>query len=93
MQRQGGYEGIGKLAGRASINFALIYFSLFYFRGLIQFTQHRVAFAWQGYLLAVLLFVVAVLQTFAFQKYMYVCYQTGMRMVSGLTAAAYRKVS
>ena len=75
------------------VNFALIYFFLFYFRGLIQFTQQRVAFAWQGYLLAVLLFVVAVLQTFAFQKYMYVCFQTGMRMVSGLTAAVYRKVS
>uniref|UniRef100_H2YLX7 ABC-type glutathione-S-conjugate transporter n=1 Tax=Ciona savignyi TaxID=51511 RepID=H2YLX7_CIOSA len=57
---------------------------------LILFTSNN-APVWQGYMLAVLLFVTAILQSIVLQQYFHVCFTVGMRMRSAVVGAVYRK--
>ncbi|XP_076819731.1 multidrug resistance-associated protein 1-like isoform X1 [Clavelina lepadiformis] len=57
---------------------------------IIAFTSST-APVWQGYGLAVLFFLTAILQTTAFQNYFHVCYTIGMRMRSAVVSAVYKK--
>ncbi|XP_076819730.1 multidrug resistance-associated protein 1-like isoform X2 [Clavelina lepadiformis] len=49
------------------------------------------ALVWQGYLLAVLMFVVAIFQSIILQQYFHVCIIIGMRLRSAVISAVYRK--
>ncbi|CAK8671759.1 unnamed protein product [Clavelina lepadiformis] len=58
--------------------------------GMITFTKSDNP-VWQGYVLAVLLFVSAIVQSIILQQYFHVCFTVGMRLRSGVIAAVYRK--
>lgn len=63
-----------------------------FFRLMISFTQDKSSYIWEGYLYAVLLFVVAVLQSLFLQQYFQLCFVLGMKVRTALMAAVYKKV-
>uniref|UniRef100_A0A3B4HAQ7 ABC transmembrane type-1 domain-containing protein n=1 Tax=Pundamilia nyererei TaxID=303518 RepID=A0A3B4HAQ7_9CICH len=58
---------------------------------MISFTQDKSRYAWEGYLYAVLLMVVALLQSLTLQQYFQRCFVLGMRVRTALMAAVYKK--
>uniref|UniRef100_A0A671T8K5 ATP-binding cassette, sub-family C (CFTR/MRP), member 2 n=1 Tax=Sinocyclocheilus anshuiensis TaxID=1608454 RepID=A0A671T8K5_9TELE len=60
-------------------------------RLMISFTQDKSSHAWTGYLYAVLLLVVAFLQSVILQQYFQRCFILGMKVRTALMAAVYKK--
>ncbi|XP_063347090.1 ATP-binding cassette sub-family C member 2-like isoform X2 [Pelmatolapia mariae] len=58
---------------------------------MISFTQDKSRHAWEGYLYAVLLMVVALLQSLTLQQYFQRCHVLGMKVRTALMAAVYKK--
>ncbi|XP_030603605.1 canalicular multispecific organic anion transporter 1-like [Archocentrus centrarchus] len=58
---------------------------------MISFTQDESRYAWEGYLYAVLLLVVALLQSLSLQQYFQRCFVLGMKVRTALMAAVYKK--
>uniref|UniRef100_A0A9J8BEI1 ATP-binding cassette, sub-family C (CFTR/MRP), member 2 n=1 Tax=Cyprinus carpio carpio TaxID=630221 RepID=A0A9J8BEI1_CYPCA len=58
---------------------------------MISFTQDTTSHAWTGYLYAVLLLVVAFLQSVFLQQYFQRCFILGMKVRTALMAAVYKK--
>ncbi|XP_023182733.1 canalicular multispecific organic anion transporter 1-like isoform X1 [Xiphophorus maculatus] len=58
---------------------------------MISFTQDKSSYAWEGYLYAVLLLVVALLQSLFLQQYFQRCFVLGMKVRTALMAAVYKK--
>ncbi|XP_035982687.1 canalicular multispecific organic anion transporter 1 [Fundulus heteroclitus] len=58
---------------------------------MISFTQDKSSYAWVGYLYAVLLLVVALLQSLLLQQYVQRCFVLGMKVRAALMAAVYKK--
>lgn len=61
-------------------------------RLLIAFVSDAEAFAWEGYLYSVLLFLTAILQSLCLQQYFNLCFQLGTNVRASLIAAIYKKV-
>jgi len=61
-------------------------------RLLITFVSDAEAFAWQGYLYSILLFLTAMLQSLCLQQYFNLCFQLGTNVRASLIAAIYKKV-
>lgn len=59
---------------------------------MISFTQDKSSYAWEGYLYAVLLLVVAILQSLFLQQYFQRCFVLGMKVRTAIMAAVYKKV-
>lgn len=59
---------------------------------MISFTEDKSSFSWEGYLYAVLLFVVALLQSLFLQQYFQRCFVIGMKVRTAIMAAVYKKV-
>uniref|UniRef100_A0A669PVU5 ABC-type glutathione-S-conjugate transporter n=1 Tax=Phasianus colchicus TaxID=9054 RepID=A0A669PVU5_PHACC len=60
-------------------------------RLLIAFVSDAEAFAWQGYLYSILLFLAAILQSLCLQQYFNLCFQLGTNVRASLIAAIYKK--
>uniref|UniRef100_A0A7N8XKB9 ATP-binding cassette, sub-family C (CFTR/MRP), member 2 n=1 Tax=Mastacembelus armatus TaxID=205130 RepID=A0A7N8XKB9_9TELE len=60
-------------------------------RMMISFTQDTSSYAWEGYLYAVLLLVVAILQSLFLQQYFQRCFVLGMKVRTAIMAAVYKK--
>ncbi|XP_042718857.1 ATP-binding cassette sub-family C member 2 [Lagopus leucura] len=58
---------------------------------LIAFVSDAEAFAWEGYLYSVLLFLTATLQSLCLQQYFNLCFQLGTNVRASLIAAIYKK--
>ncbi|XP_015722690.1 canalicular multispecific organic anion transporter 1 isoform X2 [Coturnix japonica] len=58
---------------------------------LIAFVSDAEAFAWQGYLYSILLFLTAMLQSLCLQQYFNLCFQLGTNVRASLIAAIYKK--
>ncbi|XP_039402379.1 canalicular multispecific organic anion transporter 1 isoform X3 [Mauremys reevesii] len=58
---------------------------------LISFVADPTAYAWQGYLYALLLFVTALVQSICLQQYFQLCFLLGMSLRTALMAAVYKK--
>uniref|UniRef100_A0A8C3HDZ5 MRP2 protein n=1 Tax=Chrysemys picta bellii TaxID=8478 RepID=A0A8C3HDZ5_CHRPI len=58
---------------------------------LISFVADPTAYAWQGYLYALLLFVTALVQSICLQQYFQLCFLLGMTLRTALMAAVYKK--
>ncbi|CAL8300312.1 unnamed protein product [Merluccius merluccius] len=58
---------------------------------LITFTQDRSAYAWKGYMYAVLLVLVAIFQSLFLQQYFQRCFVLGMKVRVAIMAAVYKK--
>ncbi|XP_066179868.1 ATP-binding cassette sub-family C member 2 isoform X2 [Sylvia atricapilla] len=58
---------------------------------LIAFVSDEDAFAWQGYLYAILLFLTAVIQSLCLQQHFSLCFQLGINVRASLIAAIYKK--
>uniref|UniRef100_A0A3Q2YDD4 ATP binding cassette subfamily C member 2 n=1 Tax=Hippocampus comes TaxID=109280 RepID=A0A3Q2YDD4_HIPCM len=58
---------------------------------MITFTQDKSSYAWEGYLYAVLLLVVALLQSLFLQQYFQRCFVLGMKVRTAIMAAVYKK--
>ncbi|KAK2824276.1 hypothetical protein Q5P01_021451 [Channa striata] len=58
---------------------------------MISFTQDKSRYTWEGYLYAVLLLVVAILQSLFLQQYFQRCFVLGMKVRTALIAAVYKK--
>ncbi|XP_038152385.1 canalicular multispecific organic anion transporter 1-like [Cyprinodon tularosa] len=58
---------------------------------MISFTQDKSSYVWEGYLYAVLLLVVALLQSLTLQQYFQRCFVLGMKVRTALMAAVYKK--
>lgn len=58
---------------------------------LITFVSDAEAFAWQGYLYSILLFLTAMLQSLCLQQYFNLCFQLGTNVRASLIAAIYKK--
>ncbi|XP_008943924.1 PREDICTED: canalicular multispecific organic anion transporter 1 [Merops nubicus] len=58
---------------------------------LIAFVSDEEAFAWQGYLYAILLFLAALIQSLCLQQYFSLCFQLGINVRASLIAAIYKK--
>ncbi|XP_042357577.1 canalicular multispecific organic anion transporter 1 isoform X2 [Plectropomus leopardus] len=58
---------------------------------MISFTQDTSRHAWEGYLYAVLLLVVAILQSLFLQQYFQRCFVLGMKVRTAIMAAVYKK--
>ncbi|XP_053927351.1 ATP-binding cassette sub-family C member 2 [Cuculus canorus] len=58
---------------------------------LIAFVSDEDAFAWQGYLYAILLFLAALIQSLCLQQYFSLCFQLGINVRASLIAAIYKK--
>ena len=59
---------------------------------MIRFTEDGTEPDWKGYLYAVLLFVVAVVQSLFLHQYFHRCYVVGMRVRTAIISAVYNKV-
>lgn len=66
--------------------------SVLLFRLMISFTENPSSFVWEGYLYAVVLFVVALLQSLFLQQYFQQCFVLGMKVRTAIMAAVYKKV-
>lgn len=58
---------------------------------MISFTQDTSSYAWQGYLYAVGLLLVAILQSLFLQQYFQRCFVLGMQVRTAIMAAVYKK--
>ncbi|XP_076017009.1 ATP-binding cassette sub-family C member 2 [Genypterus blacodes] len=58
---------------------------------MMSFTRDPSSFVWEGYLYAVLLFVVAMLQSLFLQQYFQKCFVLGMKVRTAIMAAVYKK--
>lgn len=58
---------------------------------MISFTQDKSRYTWEGYLYAVLLLVVAILQSLFLQQYFQRCFVLGMKVRTAIMAAVYKK--
>uniref|UniRef100_A0A8D0A031 ATP-binding cassette, sub-family C (CFTR/MRP), member 2 n=1 Tax=Sander lucioperca TaxID=283035 RepID=A0A8D0A031_SANLU len=58
---------------------------------MISFTQDKSRFVWEGYVYAVLLLVVAILQSLFLQQYFQRCFVLGMKVRTAIIAAVYKK--
>ncbi|XP_075755489.1 multidrug resistance-associated protein 1 isoform X5 [Pelodiscus sinensis] len=58
----------------------------------LEFIADQEAPSWKGYFYAMLLFLLACLQTLFEQRYMYVCLILGMRLKTAVTGLVYRKI-
>ncbi|XP_044069110.1 canalicular multispecific organic anion transporter 1 isoform X2 [Siniperca chuatsi] len=58
---------------------------------MISFTQDTSRYTWEGYLYAVLLLVVAILQSLFLQQYFQRCFVLGMKVRTAIMAAVYKK--
>ncbi|KAJ8247979.1 hypothetical protein GJAV_G00236800 [Gymnothorax javanicus] len=58
---------------------------------LISFTQDTSIYAWKGYLYAVVMLLVTVLQSLFLQTYFHKCFMLGIRVRTGITAVVYKK--
>ncbi|XP_035519605.1 canalicular multispecific organic anion transporter 1 isoform X1 [Morone saxatilis] len=58
---------------------------------MISFTQDKSRYTWEGYLYAVLLLVVAVLQSLFLQQYFQRCFVLGMKVRTAIMASVYKK--
>ncbi|XP_061601976.1 canalicular multispecific organic anion transporter 1 [Cololabis saira] len=58
---------------------------------MISFTQDKSRYTWEGYLYAVLLLAVAILQSLFLQQYFQRCFVLGMKVRTAIMAAVYRK--
>lgn len=67
--------------------------SLLLSRLMISFTEDKSSYNWEGYLYAVLLFVVALLQSLFLQQYFQRCFVLGMKVRTAIMAAVYKKVN
>lgn len=61
-------------------------------RLLINFIHDRSQQAWRGYVYAVLMFIVAFIQSMLLHQYFHRCMVVGMRIRTALIAAVYKKV-
>lgn len=59
---------------------------------MISFTENKFSYNWEGYLYAVLLFLVALLQSLFLQQYFQRCFLLGMKVRTAIMAAVYKKV-
>uniref|UniRef100_A0A8B9BLS7 ATP binding cassette subfamily C member 2 n=1 Tax=Anser brachyrhynchus TaxID=132585 RepID=A0A8B9BLS7_9AVES len=60
-------------------------------RLLIAFVSDEEAFAWQGYLYSILLFLTALIQSLCLQQYFNLCFHLGTNVRASLIAAIYKK--
>uniref|UniRef100_A0A665VH35 ATP-binding cassette, sub-family C (CFTR/MRP), member 2 n=1 Tax=Echeneis naucrates TaxID=173247 RepID=A0A665VH35_ECHNA len=58
---------------------------------MVSFTQDKSRHTWEGYLYAVLLFSVAILQSLFLQQYFQRCFVLGMKVRTAIMAAVYKK--
>ncbi|XP_074531508.1 ATP-binding cassette sub-family C member 2 [Halichoeres trimaculatus] len=58
---------------------------------MVSFTQDKSRYTWEGYLYAVLLLVVALLQSLFLQQYFQRCFVLGMKVRTAIMAAVYKK--
>ncbi|GLD66489.1 canalicular multispecific organic anion transporter 1, partial [Lates japonicus] len=58
---------------------------------MVSFTQDKSRYAWEGYLYAVLLLAVALLQSLFLQQYFQRCFVLGMKVRTAIMAAVYKK--
>ncbi|XP_047916408.1 ATP-binding cassette sub-family C member 2 [Anser cygnoides] len=58
---------------------------------LIAFVSDEEAFAWQGYLYSILLFLTALIQSLCLQQYFNLCFHLGTNVRASLIAAIYKK--
>ncbi|KAM6346782.1 ATP-binding cassette sub-family C member 2 [Alca torda] len=58
---------------------------------LIAFVSDEESFAWQGYLYAILLFLVAMIQSLCLQQYFTLCFKLGTNVRASLITAIYKK--
>ncbi|XP_066291269.1 multidrug resistance-associated protein 1-like isoform X5 [Branchiostoma lanceolatum] len=58
---------------------------------LISFTKNKDIFAWKGYLYAVLLLLVAIIQSLVLHQYFHGCFVMGMRLRTVIISAVYKK--
>ncbi|KAM7408746.1 hypothetical protein PAMA_002464 [Pampus argenteus] len=58
---------------------------------MIAFTQDKSRYTWEGYVYAVLLLVVAILQSLFLQQYFQRCFVLGMKVRTAIMAAVYKK--
>ncbi|XP_070696945.1 ATP-binding cassette sub-family C member 2 [Pempheris klunzingeri] len=58
---------------------------------MISFTQDKSQYTWQGYVYAVLLLVVALLQSLFLQQYFQRCFVLGMKVRTAIMASVYKK--
>ncbi|XP_038593401.1 canalicular multispecific organic anion transporter 1 [Micropterus salmoides] len=58
---------------------------------MISYTQDTSRYTWEGYLYAVLLLVVAILQSLFLQQYFQRCFVLGMKVRTAIMAAVYKK--
>uniref|UniRef100_A0A8B9TSQ4 Multidrug resistance-associated protein 1 n=1 Tax=Anas platyrhynchos TaxID=8839 RepID=A0A8B9TSQ4_ANAPL len=58
---------------------------------LIAFVSDEEAFAWQGYLYSILLFLTALIQSLCLQQYFHLCFHLGTNVRASLIAAIYKK--
>ncbi|XP_027503762.1 canalicular multispecific organic anion transporter 1 [Corapipo altera] len=70
---------------------ALVFVSPQLLKLLIAFVSDEEAFAWQGYLYAILLFLTAVVQSICLQQHFSLCFQLGINVRASLIAAIYKK--
>uniref|UniRef100_A0A8D2NVG1 Canalicular multispecific organic anion transporter 1 n=1 Tax=Zosterops lateralis melanops TaxID=1220523 RepID=A0A8D2NVG1_ZOSLA len=70
---------------------ALVFVSPQLLKLLIAFVSDEDAFAWKGYLYAILLFLVAVIQSLCLQQHFSLCFQLGINVRASLIAAIYKK--
>lgn len=59
---------------------------------MIAFTQDKSRYTWEGYVYAVLLLVVAILQSLFLQQYFQRCFVLGMKVRTAIMASVYKKV-
>ncbi|KAG2462234.1 AB1C protein, partial [Polypterus senegalus] len=60
-------------------------------RLMVSFTQDKSIFEWKGYMYAILLFVVALMQSMLLQQYFQRCFLMGMKVRTAIMAAVYNK--
>uniref|UniRef100_A0A672I6Q9 ATP-binding cassette, sub-family C (CFTR/MRP), member 2 n=1 Tax=Salarias fasciatus TaxID=181472 RepID=A0A672I6Q9_SALFA len=58
---------------------------------MIAFTEDKTSYAWVGYMYAILLLLVAVLQSLCLQQYFQRCFVLGMQVRTAIMAAVYKK--
>lgn len=60
---------------------------------MISFTQDKSRPDWEGYMYAVLLLLVAILQSLLLQQYFHLCFVLGVQVRTAIMTAVYKKVN
>ncbi|XP_051883066.1 canalicular multispecific organic anion transporter 1 [Pristis pectinata] len=58
---------------------------------MVSFAEEKSIYEWKGYLYAVLLFILAIIQSMMLQQYFNSCFLLGMRVRTAIIAAVYKK--